>query len=123
MSRRPANGVGELVVALETAAQAAAPGRDAAAGVQLERGFAAVERRGDMVPGHLQQGRALQCGVTAAAERFFEPRGHLGRGEVLSDGATTSEEPGTMRRISAIRWRAFNIAMPPAARWAWLGTQ
>src|SRR4029077_7982865 len=53
---KPAGGGGrELVIALETAAQPAAPGRDAAAGVQFEGGFAAVERRRDVVPRHLQQ--------------------------------------------------------------------
>ena len=123
MSSEPATRVRELVVALETAAQPAAPGRDAAARVQFERRFAAVERRGDMVPGHLQQRRALQCRVAAAAKGFLEPDGDLGRGEVAVRRATTNDEPGTMRRISAMRWRAFKIARPPAARWAWLGTQ
>src|SRR5690349_20650751 len=64
-------GVGEFVVALETAAQPAAPGRNAAAGVQFEGRLAAVECRGDVIPRHLQEGRALHCGITAAAEGFL----------------------------------------------------
>src|SRR5713101_8739588 len=47
--------VRELVVALEAAAEPAAPRREAAAGMQLERRCAAVERRCDVVPGHLQR--------------------------------------------------------------------
>src|SRR6202040_2753619 len=43
------DGVREFVIALETAPQPAAPRRDAAAGVQFEGGFAAVERRRDVV--------------------------------------------------------------------------
>ena len=74
--------VGQLVIALEAAAQPAAPSRNAAAGVQLEGRFAAVERRGDVVPRHLQQRRALQCGVAAAAEGLFEPGRDLGAGEI-----------------------------------------
>ena len=37
--------------------------------------------------------------------------GTLGR----LDGATTRDEPGTILKISAMRWRAFWIAMVPAA--------
>src|SRR5215510_14452573 len=74
--------VREFVVALEAAAEPATPRRDAAAGLQLERRFAAVERRGDVVPGHLQQGRALQRGIAATAERLSEPRCDLGCGQI-----------------------------------------
>src|SRR2546428_7300780 len=48
--------VRELVVALEAAAEPAAPRRQAATSMQLERRFAAIERRCNVVPGHLQQG-------------------------------------------------------------------
>ena len=54
--------------------------------MQLEGGFAAVERRGDMVPGHLQQGRALQCGIAAAAKGFVEPVSDFGGGEIAVGG-------------------------------------
>src|SRR4051812_37703599 len=50
------HGVAELVVAREAAAQAAAPRRNAAAGMQFEGGLAAIERGADMVGGELQQG-------------------------------------------------------------------
>src|SRR5215831_10358393 len=72
----------ELVVALEAAAQPTAPRREAAAGMQLERRFAAIERRGDVVPGQLQQGRALQRRIASTAKRGRQPGRHLGRGEV-----------------------------------------
>src|SRR5579872_973318 len=61
--------VGELVVAGEIVAQPTAPGGDAAARMQFERRLATVERRGDVIPGHLQQGGTLQCGVATAAKR------------------------------------------------------
>ena len=69
--------VRELVVALEAAAQPPTPRRDAAAGVQLERRFAAVEPRGDVVPGHLQQGGALQRGIATTAERCLQASSYL----------------------------------------------
>src|SRR5258707_14578534 len=48
--------VGQFVVAVEAAAQPAAPGEFAAVGGQLEEVLAMIERRSDMIPYHLQQG-------------------------------------------------------------------
>ena len=53
--------------------------------------------------------------VAAAAERLFQAAASSGRCSSASDGATTSDEPGRMRKISVARWRAFCIAMLPAA--------
>ena len=44
--------------------------------------IAAVERRRDVVPCQLQQSRALQCGVAAAAERFLKACRHFGGREI-----------------------------------------
>ena len=82
-AQRLQHAVGQLVVAAEALAQARAPRHDAAVGVQLERGFAAVQRRGDVVGGQLQQGGALQRGVAAAREGFLEPGRDLGRRQIL----------------------------------------
>src|SRR6185436_13596762 len=60
--------VGEVVVAVEEAAEAAAPGGKAAVGVELEGGFAGIQGGGDVVGGQLQECRALRGGVTAAGE-------------------------------------------------------
>ena len=38
-------------------------------------------------------------------------------------GATTSEEPGRIRRISDMRWRALKSAMPPAGEMGVTGKQ
>src|SRR6185436_13959460 len=61
--------VGEVVVAVEEAAEATAPGGEAAVGVELEGGLACVERRGDVIGSQLQQRRALRRGVAASRER------------------------------------------------------
>jgi hypothetical protein len=71
--------VGELVVAVEVAAEPAAPRGDAAVGVELEGGLAAVERRRHVIGRELEQGRVLQRSVAAAPERLLEPGPDLGR--------------------------------------------
>src|SRR5436309_9864748 len=53
-------------------AQPGAPGLQTAVGVELERGLAAIEGGGDVVGRELEQGRALQRGILATAERFLE---------------------------------------------------
>src|SRR5208282_6653384 len=53
--------ISHLIVVPKVAAQPMAPIGHATAGVILEGRLARVECRGDMVPGELQQGRALQC--------------------------------------------------------------
>ena len=82
-AQRLQHAVGQLVVAAEALAQARAPRDEAAVGVQLEGGLAAVQRRGDVVAGQLQQRRALQRRVPAAAERLLESGRHLGSRQVL----------------------------------------
>src|ERR1700760_4920682 len=47
------DGIGQLIVAAEAAAQPKAPNGHAAAGVQLEGRLTAIERRRDVVPGEL----------------------------------------------------------------------
>jgi len=47
------DGIGQLIVAAEAAAQPMAPIGHAAAGVQLEGRLTAIERRRDVVPGEL----------------------------------------------------------------------
>src|SRR6516162_544416 len=91
--------IGQPVVVSEVAPQPAAPVGHAAAGVVLEGRFARVESGRDMVPGHLQQGRALQRGVPAAAERLLEPIGHFGGGKISvgrgNDERGAGQDPGS----------------------------
>ena len=114
--------VGKLVVAVEAAAQPAAPGDLAAIGMQLEDVLAA-----DRAPsrhGPRPAATAPRAGGRCSRRRRRIPPAPWrapASARSRSDGATTSEEPGRMRRISAMRRRAFSMAMLPAARWLVIG--
>ena len=104
------------VVVVEAAAQPAAPAGHAAAGMQFERRLRGRRARTTHGP------RRAATTRSAAAPYSRRRRTHSsspapvrGSARSLSPGATTSDEPGTMRNISAIRWRALNSEMPPAA--------
>jgi hypothetical protein len=68
--------------------------------VELERRLPPVERRGHVIARQLEQRRALQRRVAAAANDSSSPAPTSGEARSLSDGATTSDEPGRIRKIS-----------------------
>ena len=113
-ARAAQHAVGQLVVAVEAAAQPRRARRECrhwrAARTPI-RGRRAPRRHGP---------RPSAAGPRAAARcsrrRRTTPPGPAaisGAARSLSVGATTSDEPGTMRRISAMRCRAFSMAMLP----------
>ena len=111
--------VGQLVVAVEAAPQPTAPGGKPAVGVQLERRTRG--RRAPMPHGPTPSAAAPHAATRCSRRRRTTPPvppPAPASARSRSVGATTSDEPGTMRRISLIRGRAFSMAMLPAEKMA-----
>jgi hypothetical protein len=91
--------------------------------MQLKRGLAAVQAEATWSPASWSKAARWSAVYSPPPNDSSSPAPTSGDVRSLSDGATTSDDPGTILRISAMRCRAFCMAMLPAATWARPGMQ